>query len=211
MRANVGRCFEAADSEVEAHGLLGVQILVIGRAGEGRHVGVAAGVDDGLGLDDAQAALIGHDNAGCAVTLTNHIGHHRVVEELGAGLLHEAVGLELEALDVKVDDVPVEVGQRLADFRVEAEAGRRQVPGGGCGGRGARQVEDDAADDRQAGAQIHEAVQRSAHNASDVAAGKAAAFDDEGGSAGARGGDSRHRARAAGADDENIRPGNDIE
>ena len=67
-------------------------------------------------------ALVGHHHAGDAVALANDVGHDRVVEELGAGLLHEAVGLELEALDVEVNDVPVEIGQRLADLGVEAEA-----------------------------------------------------------------------------------------
>ena len=180
MRADFGGGVEAADAEVQAHGLLGVQVLVVGGAGEGGDVGIAAGIDDGFGLDHAEAALVGDDHSRGAVALTNDIGHDRVVQELGAGLLHEAVGLELEALDVEVDDVAVEVGQGLADLGIEAEASGRQVSGGGGVGGGAGQVKDDAANDGQTGAQVDESIQRRADHTRDVAASEAAALNDEG-------------------------------
>ena len=78
--------------------------LVVRRAGESGHVGVATGIDDRLRQDGLAARLAVDDDAPQHVALDQGVGDKRVEQAGDAGILQQLDEGELGALDI-VDDV----------------------------------------------------------------------------------------------------------
>ena len=202
--AQLGRGFDAADAEVQAHGLGRLEVLLERGPGKGSDVGVAAGIDHGLGADGGESGLIGQHHAVYAAVGAEHVGDDGVVEHARAGLAQEAVGLQFETLDVEADIGAVHYIAHLSQFGIEAEAGFVEVACGVGAGGAAHEVEGDATDHGQARAQIGEAVEGGAHHIGDVAAGVPGAFHYQSIGTAAGGGDGGDGAGTAASDDEHI-------
>ncbi len=183
-------------------------VEVEGGAGPCGDVGVAGGIDDLARPDDAEAGLVGDDHADHPVALAHHVDDRGVVEDGDPGLAQLAVGTALEAFDVEADALAVGRLAHLAQLVAGAEGLRHDVvePADLAGIFG-----DDAADHRDAAAQIDPAVERGADDAGDVAAGKAEALDQNHRGAAARRRQRRDRAGTAGAAHKHVGRGAGVE